>query len=333
MRRSALACGWGTRGMSARLIVLASSMTLFPALVTAQSATEASAIPRTPWGVPDLQGVWSVRTFTPLERDEKFTDKAVLPPEEAAKYAAERYAVIDGVLDLTLEAFFSPGEYQPGELTHGRTSLIVDPPDGQIPARTSAGQTRLETLASFERGADGPEDRGPQERCLMGYSVPFVAGPFDQLVQIFQAPGYVAILHEGLEGLRLIPLNDGARARESMRQWGGHSRGRWEGNTLVVETTHFNGKWSFQGAGPNMRLVERFTVTAAHTLEYEFIVDDPESFASAWTVTFPFTRADGPLYEVTCHEGNYSMPLILSGARAQEREEAANSLDHEPKRR
>ena len=325
MRGSASACGWGMRDMSARLIVLASSLTLFPALVTAQSPTEASAIPRTAWGVPDLQGVWSCQTFTPLEREEKFTDKAVLPPEEAAEYAAERYAVIGGVLDLTLEAFFSPGEYQPGELTNGRTSLIVDPPEGQIPARTSAGQTRLETLASYERGADGPEDRDPYERCIMGRDVvPFVAGPFDQLTQVFQAPGYVAILVE-LGGLRLIPLNAGARVRESMRQWGGHSRGRWEGNTLVVETTHFNGKWSFQGAGPNMRLVERFTVTAADTLEYEFTVDDPESFASAWTVAFPFTRDPGPLYEYACHEGNYSMPLILSGARAQERAEQAKS--------
>ncbi len=141
-------------------------------------------------------------------------------------------------------------------------------------------------------------------------------------MQIVQTPDHVAMQDEEGE-LRLIPVTEQARLPESIRQWAGSSRGHWEDDTLVVETTNFNGKWSFYGAGPNMRLIERLTRTVGGTLDYEFTVHDQESFASAWTVAFPFTRDPGPIYEYACHEGNYSMRLILSGARAQERAEQA----------
>jgi len=143
-------------------------------------------------------------------------------------------------------------------------------------------------------------------------------------MQIVQTPDYVAMQDEEGE-LRLIPVTERAPLPESIAQWAGSSRGHWRGDTLVVETTNFNGKWSFQGAGPNMRLVERFTRTADGTLDYEFTVDDPEAFASAWTGAFLFTQDPGPIYELACHEGNRSMSLTLSGARAQERAEQAES--------
>ena len=150
-------------------------------------------------------------------------------------------------------------------------------------------------------------------------SVPFVAPSWDERLQVLQTPDYVA-LHDEFGELRLIPLN-GSESRPPLRQWTGFSRGRWEGDTLVIETAGFNDKWSFYGSGPGMRLVERLTRTGEQRLDYEFTVHDPESFASPWTATFPFTSDPGPLYEVACHEGNYSLPLILSGARARDRAE------------
>ena len=153
----------------------------------------------------------------------------------------------------------------------------------------------------------------------MGRSVPFVAPSWDERLQVLQTPDYV-VLNDEFGELRLIPLV-GSASRPPFRQWTGFSRGRWEGDTLVIETVGFNDKWSLHGSGPGMRLVERFTRTGDDRLDYEFTVHDPESFANSWTATFPFTSDPGPLYEVACHEGNYSLPLILSGARARERAE------------
>ena len=156
----------------------------------------------------------------------------------------------------------------------------------------------------------------------MGRSVPFLGLFFDQRMQIVQTRDFVALKDEFGE-LRLVPLTDRARLPESIRQWVGQSRGYWDGDTLVIETTHFNGKWSLAGAGPNMRLVERFAQAAPGTLDYQYTVHDPESFVSSWTATFPFTPDPGPVYDWSCHEGNHSMALILSSARAEERAEAA----------
>ena len=265
-----------------------------------------------PWGAPDLQGVWLYWTATPLQRPEEFDGKAVVTPEQAAAYVARQHEIVQGAISGDWEALTG--------FLNGRTSLLIDPPSGRLPARTEAGQDRADTLGRppHLRSADGPEDRERWERCIMGRSVPFVPGPWDKRMQIVQTPDHVAMQDEEGE-LRLIPVTAQARLPESIRQWAGSSRGHWQSDTLVVETTNFNGKWSLEGAGPNMRLVERFTRTADGTLDYEYTVHDLESFASAWTVAFPFTQDRGPIYEMACHEGNRSMPLILNGARAQER--------------
>ena len=279
-------------------------------------AQEAEA-PLTPWAVPDLSGYWEYRSTTPLERPEALGGREVLTPEEEAEYLVGRHAAIGRERDLQLNADW----WQPGGLTAGRTSLIVDPPDGPLPARTAAGRGRARTLgiAIRSRSADGPEDRERYERCIMGRTVPLMAVSPNRLAQIFQTPDLVAILHEQNSDLRIIPLDGRPPLPAPIRQWQGSSRGRWEGDTLVVETTGFNGAWTIQGAGPNARYVERIRLAGADALHYEFTAHDPESFAAPWTVTFPITRAAGPVFENACHEGNYSMPLILGGARAEER--------------
>ena len=282
----------------------------------AASAQETDT-PRTPWGAPDLSGYWEYRSTTPLERPEALAGKAVLTPAEEAEYLTERHAAIGRERDLQLNADW----WQPGGLTDGRTSLIVDPPDGRLPARTPAGRDRARTLgiAIRLRSADGPEDRERYERCIMGRTVPLLAVSPNRIAQIFQTRDYVAILHEQNSDLRIIPLDRRPPPAAPIRQWQGSSRGRWEGDTLVVETAGFNGAWTIQGSGPNAGYVERIRFAGPDTLHYEFTAHDPESFAGPWTVTFPITRATGPVFENACHEGNYSMPLILRGARARER--------------
>ncbi len=282
-------------------------------LISAASGAQTRGVPDTP-SVPNLSGYWAYRTTTPLQRPEAFAGKPVLTPEEEAAYLERRHASIGRERDLQLNADW----WEPGGLTNGRTSLIVDPPDGRIPPLTTAAQGRVRRLAVplRERIADGPEDRERYERCIMGRTIPMMAAAPARLAQIFQTPDHVAILHEQKSELRIILLGGRPAPAEMVRQWQGHSRGHWDGETLVVEITGFNGRWTLQGAGPDVRFVERFSVDDGDTLRYEVTVDDPASFAGPWTVQFPLTRAVGPVYENACHEGNRSMPLILRGARA-----------------
>ena len=290
---------------------------LFSAGLAAQEAASGS-LPRTAWGAPDFSGYWEYGTTTPLQRPPELAGKAVLTPEEAEAYLVGRYASIGHERDLQLNADW----WVPGDLTEGRTALIVDPPDGRIPRRTAAGKARFETLAPplRQRKADGPEDRERYERCILGRSIPMEARPAPRLAQVFQTPDLVIFLNEQNYERRFIPVAAQAALPGAIRQWRGEARGRWEGDTLVWETTNFNGKWTLHGAGPDVRLVERLEFSDRDTLRYEFTVHDPASFAAPWTVQFPITRATGPLYEFACHEGNHSMPLILRGARAQEAE-------------
>ena len=288
---------------------------LFSVPLAAQE-TASGSLPRTAWGTPDFSGYWEYGTATLLQRPPELAGKPVLTPEEERAYLVGRYASIGHERDLQLNADW----WVPGDLTNGRTALIVDPPDGRIPQRTAAGAARLKALAPplRQRKADGPEDRERYERCIMGRSIPMEARPAPRLAQVFQTPDLVIFLNEQNFERRIIPVTAQPALPDAIREWQGEARGRWEGDTLVWETTHFNGKWTIQGAGPDVRLVERLAFSDLDTLEYEFTVHDPASFAAPWTVQFPITRATGPLYEFACHEGNHSMPLILRGARAQE---------------
>jgi len=200
-----------------------------------------------------------------------------------------------------------------------RTSLIVDPPDGRLPPLTEEAQKRRAGygLLGRNRIPVGPEDRGLSERCLT-FGVPDLLAGYNSYYQILQTPGYVVIAMERIHDARIIPLDGRPHVPQAIRQWHGDSRGRWDGNTLVVETTNFSPKTSFRGSAENLHLVERFTRVAPDTLLYEFTVNDPTTWTGPWTAMIPLKTTADKIYEYACHEGNTGMVGILAGARAQE---------------
>ena len=304
------------------------------ALSVSAAAQEA---PRTGWGEPDLQGVWDFRTLTPLQRPEDLGDKAFLTAEEAAD---REQAEIDRNLRLwegaarTTEAGGNVGAYNNFWMDRGtrvietlRTSLIIDPPNGRLPELTEAGQAR----ASIARGSftvEFPEsytDLSSYDRCIQGFNAgpPITPGGYNQNVQIFQTPDHLVMLTEMVHTARIIPLDGQPHVGDRVQQWSGDSRGRWEGDTLVVETRNFAEKRAWRGSTDNMTLVERFRRLDADTLEYEFTVTDLDNWKAPWTVNLPMVKSELPVFEYACHEGNYAMPNILAGARALEREAAS----------
>jgi hypothetical protein len=285
---------------------------------------------RTPWGDPDLQGLWTNATITPFERPANLSDKPVLTEDEAAEYEKQTNAARDadnrgGGTDADLGRAYNQFWYDRGNRVVGtrRTSLVTDPADGRVPALTAAAQQRADERAAARKRspADGPEDRSLAERCILWPTAgpPMIPGGYNNNYQVLQAPGYVVILVEMIHDVRIIPLDGRPHLPRTVRQWMGDSRGRWDGNTLVVTTTNFTDKTNFRGASPEMRLVERFTRVDADTMDYQFTVDDPSSFTRTWTAAIPMTKTEGPIFEYACHEGNYGMTNLLSGARAQEK--------------
>jgi hypothetical protein len=298
-------------------------------IVLLLSAATAGAQKLTPWGDPDLEGVWSNQTPVPLERPAVFGDKEFFTEKEAAQFEQGALTRLLGLVsahvpfsgelnEVWLET--ASGKVAPGR----RTSLVVQPADGRVPY-TDEGRSRWESLPSTEniilRGelpANGPEDRTETERCLTSDGI-FMPNPFyNNLHQIVQGPGYVAILSEMMHEVRVVPLDARPHVGATVRLWLGDSRGWWDGQTLVVETTNFNDERHFRGATRNLRLVERFTRIDENTIDYRLTVTDPETFATPWTIENALRKPEGQLYEVVCHEGNYGLAAILSGARADE---------------
>ena len=295
--------------------------------------------PRTPDGHPDLQGGWNYATITPLERPSELAGKEVFNDEEAAEFEKRtnaarnvdlnRNTTARGVVNGTAETQDLASAYNEFWWDRGtkvvgtkRTSLVVDPPDGRIPPLTPEAQKReAATAAARQRPAEGPEDRPPSERCIHNQRAGPPIGPagYNNNIQLFQTPGYVAILNEQIHDARIIPMDGRPHLVQSVRQWLGDSRGRWEGNTLVVDTINFNGKVNFRGSGANLHVVERFTRVDADTLLYEYTVNDPESFTRPWAAQLPMAKSQDLMYEYACHEGNYGMFGSLSGARAVEK--------------
>jgi hypothetical protein len=297
----------------------------------AQSPDGASyTAPRTADGQPDLQGTWSNGVLTPLERPAELADKEFLTEEEAIAYEqrirdsrnADRRND-DASQDVSLAYNNFWWDWGKNIAATRRTSLVIDPPDGRIPALTDAGKARVAALAERRRlhPSDGPEDRTLADRCLLWRSAgpPMLPTAYNNNFQLVQTADYVMILNEMVHEARIIPLDSRPALPSNVRQWLGSSRGRFEGYTLIVETTNFTAKTAFQGASENMRLTERFTRVADDVLLYEFTVDDPEAFTRPWTVQIPARKADGMIYEYACHEGNYAMEGILAGAREEER--------------
>ena len=338
-------------GAACTMIVVGS---LLPAFATAQ----ATDLPRTPWGEPDLQGVWDYRTITPLQRPEEQADKGFLTEEEAANLEQD---VLDRNARLLTRAPESttaggnvdrredgtPGFYNNFWLDRGttvigtrRTSLIVDPADGRLPPLTEEAQRRADSpearrIAETRRGARPAEswtDLDAGDRCIQHAKAgpPISVGGYNNNIQVFQAPGYVALLNEQNHDVRIIPLDGRPHVAPRVRQWMGDSRGHWEGDTLVVETTHFNGKHDQIGrpllsTGEHLSLVERFTRTDPATLLYEFRVTDPTIWVRPWAAELPMKSNPDLIYEFACHEGNYGLYNILAGSRWEEAAGAAES--------
>jgi len=309
--------------MSARFIALAAA--IVAGTLTAQSKYTP---PRTPDGQPDLQGVWTNVTITPLERPANLEGKAFFTPAEAHEYekdTVERNNADrrDGGAQADLGRAYNDAWYDRGTkvVETLRTSLVIDPPDGHIPPKAGAPAAGPGGLG---RPPEGPEDRALTERCILWPTAgpPMMPSFYNNNYQIVQAPGYVTILVEMIHDARIIPLDSRPHVNTGIRQWMGDPRGHWEGNTLVVETTNFNDKTRFQRAGQNMHLVERFTRTAPDTITYEFTVDDPSAFTKPWTAQIPMKRTEGPIIEYACNEGNYAMEGMLAGARADEKKAA-----------
>ncbi len=299
--------------------------------------------PRTPDGHPDLQGIWTSATLTPLERPPELAGKQVLTPAEAAAYGSQLLQQDnrdrrDGPAGADLGRAYNEAWFDRGTKVVGtrRTSLIVDPPDGRVPPLTPEARKKLDATraSAVLHPADGPEDRPLAERCLLWPTAgpPMLPGAYNNNYEIVQAPGVVAILVEMIHDTRIIPVDGRPHLPQNIRQWMGDPRGHWEGDTLVVETTNFTDKTSdvgagmvratFRGSDDKLRLIERFTRVDADKLLYEFTVDDPTAFTKPWTAQIPMTRSSGPLFEYACHEGNYAMRSVLGGARAEEKKAA-----------
>tara|TARA_B110000858_G_C17810153_1_gene480727 strand:+ start:25377 stop:26348 length:972 start_codon:yes stop_codon:yes gene_type:complete len=285
----------------------------------------------TPWGHPDLQGVWDRRTITPLQRPERFAGKAFLNADEIAAYETASAARNDGrSLDSGRSGItvHDPDDLDYGDkvLSGGQTSLVVDPPNGLIPALTEAAQMRAAERAKYRasRGpADSWTDRSLAERCLT-WGVPqgMLPQAYKNNIQILQTPNEVLILNEIIHDIRIVPLDDKPHLPSSVRQWHGDPRGHWLGNTLVVKSTNFSSQSSFRGAAENLQLEERFTRLGDEQLLYEFTVEDSTTWEQAWSVSFPMVMGDQPIYEFACHEGNHGLYNILRVARALENQAA-----------
>ncbi len=287
------------------------------------------ATPRTPWGDPDLQGVWDRRTITPLQRPERFEGIAYLTEEQVAQYEALSAQRDDGrPIDYGRAGI---SVHDPDDLDYGsnvlatrQTSLITDPPNGQLPAYTAEAMERTEAEQREQEGrgvADSWLDRSLQERCITwGIPQGMLPQAYNNNIQIVQSKDHVAIVVEMVHDARIIPLVERPPLPDSITQWHGNPRGHWEGDTLVVESANFSPKSNFRRANVNLHLTERFTRVDDGLLLYEFTVKDETTWEQPWTVTFPMVANDQKVYEFACHEGNYGLQNILRAARALDRE-------------
>jgi hypothetical protein len=307
--------------MFAALQLLVVSMVSVVPLSMGQSA-DGWVAARTPDGRPDLQGVWDFRTATPLERPPEFAGREFLTDEDIAaveQRAAERLRVQrpDDLLLNTAPWWLDFGTHVVGAR---RSSLIIDPPDGRVPSMTAAGMRRQADLLTARTAVEGPEGLTPWDRCITrGLPEVMLPTAYNNNLRIIQTPGYVVIVTEMIHEARIVPTDGRGHLPHALRGWNGDSRGHWEGDRLVVETTNFSDKANFRGAGENLRLTERFTRRNATSIDYEFTVEDSMTWSAPWTVAFPLVKTEELIYEYACHEANYSLENMLRIVRAEER--------------
>ncbi len=338
--------------MTGRFLIAACAAVVVAALAPvpapAQTDAEHWTLSRTPWGDPDLQGVWASDSATPLERPKPFADREFLTDEEVALLKQRAAELFNGETDAAFgdsvyEAVLNEAkDYKSTDTTgnynqfwlidrwfENRTSLIVDPPDGRIPPLTPEGEARQRAAAARPDGArgrselpGGPEDFNAGLRCTGG-RIPMMGRGYNSNHQVVQAPGYVVINMEMMHDARIIPLDGRPHVSADIRGYLGDSRGRWDADTLVIETTNVKapGRVVAASTGEHLRLIERLSRVNAETLRYEFTVEDPTTWTKPWTAVLFMRPAPGTglSYEFACHEGNYAIGNALSGARAQEK--------------
>jgi hypothetical protein len=333
-----------THFMAAAVALTALVLTVLPGMAQTQAAAKPAAVasknwtpPRTSDGVPDLQGVWTNLTDTPFERPKELGTKEFFTPEElaerqkreeeqAAKRLEGRQTEPGTVADVHYDlAQFGLDRSQSKVAPSLRTSLVVGP-EGRIPPQLPEAQKRNAERAAYNRAHqwDGPDSRPLGERCILwpNEGPPMTAAGYNSNLQIVQGPGYVAILQEMIHDTRIIPTDGRPHVSPAIRELMGDSRGHWEGDTLVVETTNFTDRTAFRGSAQSLKVIERFTRTAADAITYQFTVSDPATWDKPWSAEIPMSKANGLIYEYACQEGNYGMPNNLSGQRSAEKEAA-----------
>ena len=320
--------------MTLRSLVSASLLTVLVAAQSLVAQTRPYTPPRTPDGQPDLQGYWTNSTYTPLERPNGVTKEFYTPQEAAERDKREASRESSQTAPGTTEdvhydfSQFGLDRSQAPLSRSLRTSLIFDPADGKIPPMTAEGKKRAAERDEANKRLGGRWDSAQSnqldDRCLImrGPGPPMMDAAYNSNYQIIQDAGYVMILTEMIHDVRIIPLTSGPQPSKDIRQWIGLSSGRWENNTLVVETTNFNGKNPFAGSSENLRVIERFTRVADDMIQYRFTIEDESVWARPWSGELPLVKTHGPIFEHACHEGNYGLYNTLVGARLEEKKAA-----------
>jgi len=324
-----------------RVLMIACGVAVAVASMTAEEAWKPA---RTPDGHPDFQGVWANNTVTPLQRPKQWEGKTTLTDVEIAQLQQVAAKIKendgdaqfgDGFINAILAGIEKPGSYDPATGNYNqfwvvdrdwhdrRTSLITDPADGRLPPPNPEGQKRraADIAHRREHAFEDPEVFPLGERCV-NFGLPRLQAGYNSYLQIVQTPAYVMIMNEMAHDARIIPMDGRPHADARVRSWNGDSRGHWDGDTLVIDTTNFSPKSEFMGAHEKLHLTERLTRVSADVLNYEFTVDDPTMWTKPWTAMIPLRHKDELIYEYACHEANLSIPDMLAGHRYEEREAA-----------
>jgi hypothetical protein len=328
---------WVSNGLVALALIVGNGTTPLPAQTAAFAAkTPSSALKRTPDGHPDMQGYWTNSTYTPLERPKELGTKEFYTEAEAAAYEKQRLQEDNSQAanDIHYDNAIWQGENYQKTVSNRRTSLIFDPPDGRIPPLTEEGKKLAAANAAAARrrqAAESAQDRTLAERCIAwgNEGPPMLGSTYNANLEIVQTPKAFVVHHEIIHGVRIVPTDGQPHLPPGIHQLGGDSRGHWEGDTLVVDSTNFNDETNFRAppaqgrqdifSDHNLHVVERFTLTSADTILYRFTVEDPTVWTKPWSGELILRRFQGPIFEYACHEGNYGLPGILGAARAAEK--------------
>jgi hypothetical protein len=304
---------------------------LSPPVAHSQRPSAAKAIPRVNDGKPDMQGYWTNQTFTPLERPAQFKDKTHFTAEEAEAFAKKALEDVKDVprgdqVKSDADIHYDDGiwlleHYEKGAML--RTSIVTNPADGRIPPLNAEGQKRAQERAAARKligPFDSAQARGLSERCIYWAheGPPILPTGYNSNLQIVQAPGTFVIQPEMMPVARIVPLDGRPKIGVALRAYRGDSRGRWDGDTMVIETTNYSDKTAWRGSSENLKVTERLTMTSPTAIRYQFTVEDASTWTRPWSGEYEMTRIDGPLFEYACHEGNYQLPSILKGARRTE---------------